>query len=132
MRPRTARRAGTFVGPAGEAESIEFRPRCLSSNLAALREMARAGLGVALLPHYLCAGSLAKGDLAQLLPAWRAAPARIYAVMPRRGAPLGLAALPGFRGRRNARAAGLTRAAQSRRIWLAWITPFQRSRSSAR
>lgn len=64
-----------FVGPAGEAESIEFRPRCLSSNLAAL---------------------------------------------------------PGFRGRRNAGVAGLTRASQSRRIWLAWITPFQRSRSSAR
>ncbi|AVC42810.1 LysR substrate-binding domain-containing protein [Achromobacter ruhlandii] len=80
-----------FAGPAGEAESIEFRPRCLSTNLAALREMASAGLGVALLPHYLCAGSLARGDLAQLLPAWRAAPARIYAVMPaRRGAPLAL------------------------------------------
>lgn len=80
-----------FTGPAGEAESVEYLPRCLSSNLAALREMARAGLGVALLPHYLCAGALAKGDLVQILPAWQAAPARIYAVMPaRRGAPLAL------------------------------------------
>ena len=80
-----------FTGPAGETESVQYLPRCLSSNLAALREMARAGLGVALLPHYLCAGALAKGDLIHMLPAWQAAPARIYAVMPaRRGAPLAL------------------------------------------
>jgi len=53
--------------------------------------MARAGLGVALLPHYLCTGALAKGDLVQILPAWQTAPAHIYAVMPaRRGAPLAL------------------------------------------
>ena len=51
--------------------------------------MARAGLGIALLPHYLCAASLARGDLVALLPSWTAAPARIYAVMPaRRGTPL--------------------------------------------
>ena len=53
--------------------------------------MARAGLGIALLPHYLCAASLARGDLVALLPSWTAAPARIYAVMPaRRGTPLAL------------------------------------------
>ena len=52
--------------------------------------MARAGLGIALL-HYLCAASLARGDLVALLPSWTAAPARIYAVMPaRRGTPLAL------------------------------------------
>ncbi|WYX26306.1 LysR substrate-binding domain-containing protein [Achromobacter xylosoxidans] len=121
-----------FVGPAGEAESIEFRPRCLSSNLAALREMARAGLGVALLPHYLCAGSWPKATWRNCCPP--GAPRRHASTpsCPPAAARLGLAALPGFRGRRNAGVAGLTRASQSRRIWLAWITPFQRSRSSAR
>lgn len=80
-----------FAGPGGEQESIEFLPRSLSNNPAALREMARSGLGAALLPHYLCAPYLASGDLVELLPAWRATPARIYAVMPaRRGIPLAL------------------------------------------
>ena len=80
-----------FSHPSGERESLEFTPRSLSNNPAAVREMARAGLGIALLPHYLCAASLARGDLVALLPSWTAAPARIYAVMPaRRGTPLAL------------------------------------------
>ncbi len=80
-----------FTGPAGETESVEFQPRSLSSNMATLRAMARAGLGVALVPRYLSAVLLDKGDLVQILPAWTAPPARIYAVMPtRRGEPLAL------------------------------------------
>jgi DNA-binding transcriptional LysR family regulator len=79
--PRTWR----FTGPAGETESVEFQPRCLSSNMDALRAMACAGLGVALAPRYLCTAQLDSGDLVQLLPAWNAPPARIYAVMPARG-----------------------------------------------
>lgn len=80
-----------FTGPAGETESVEFRPRSLSSNMATLRAMARAGLGVALVPRYLSAVLLDKGDLVQILPAWTAPPARIYAVTPtRRGEPLAL------------------------------------------
>lgn len=80
-----------FTGPAGEMETLEFQPRCLSSNMATLRAMARAGLGVALVPRYLCGAFLDKGELVQILPAWQAAPARIYAVMPaRRGEPLAL------------------------------------------
>ena len=57
-----------FSHPSGERESLEFTPRSPSNNPAAVREMARAGLGIALLPHYLCAASLARGDLVALLP----------------------------------------------------------------
>lgn len=80
-----------FTGPAGEIETLEFQPRCLSSNMATLRSMARSGLGVALLPHYLSATMMAKGELVPILPGWQAAPSRIYAIMPaRRGEPLAL------------------------------------------
>ncbi|SEJ89737.1 LysR substrate-binding domain-containing protein [Achromobacter sp. NFACC18-2] len=79
--PRTWR----FTGPSGETESVEFQPRCLSSNMDALRAMACAGLGVALVPRYLCAAQLNSGELVQVLPAWVAPPARIHAVMPARG-----------------------------------------------
>ncbi|KRC85533.1 HTH-type transcriptional regulator DmlR [compost metagenome] len=80
-----------FTGPAGAAESVEFQPRSLSSNMATLRAMARGGLGVALVPRYLCAALLAKGELVHILPAWDATPARIYVIMPaRRGEPLAL------------------------------------------
>lgn len=78
-------RTWLFTGPAGETESVEFQPRCLSSNMDALRAMACAGLGVALAPRYLCAAQLDAGELVQLLPGWSAPPARIYAVMPARG-----------------------------------------------
>ncbi|WP_417222872.1 LysR substrate-binding domain-containing protein [Achromobacter spanius] len=80
-----------FTGPAGETASLAFQPRCLSSNMATLRSMARTGLGLALIPHYLCVNMLAKGELVEILPGWRAAPSRIYALMPaRRGEPLAL------------------------------------------
>ena len=52
--------------------------------------MARAGLGIALLPHYLCAASGARRPR-RPAAVLTAAPARIYAVMPaRRGTPLAL------------------------------------------
>jgi len=80
-----------LTGPAGEMESVEFQPRSLSSNMDTLRAMAGAGLGVALVPRYLCVAELDQGDLVRILPDWTAAPARIYAVMPARsGEPLAL------------------------------------------
>ncbi|EHK63120.1 LysR substrate-binding domain-containing protein [Achromobacter arsenitoxydans] len=80
-----------FAGPAGDSAAVEFVPRCVSSNMAALRTMARAGLGAALVPRYLCKDLLDKGELVGLLPGWNAEPARIYAVMPaRQGEPLAL------------------------------------------
>lgn len=80
-----------LTGPAGEMESVEFQPRSLSSNMDTLRAMAGAGLGVALVPRYLCGPELDQGGLAHILPSWSAAPARIYAVMPARcGEPLAL------------------------------------------
>lgn len=80
-----------LTGPGGEMESVEFQPRSLSSNMDTLRAMAGAGLGVALVPRYLCGAELEQGELARILPDWTAAPARIYAVMPARsGEPLAL------------------------------------------
>ena len=80
-----------LTAPGGEMESVEFQPRSLSSNMDTLRAMAGAGLGVALVPRYLCGAELEQGQLARILPDWTAAPARIYAVMPARsGEPLAL------------------------------------------
>jgi len=80
-----------LTGPAGEMESVEFQPRSLSSNMDTLRAMAGAGLGVALVPRYLCGPELDQGGLVHILPGWSAAPARICAVMPARcGEPLAL------------------------------------------
>lgn len=78
-------------GPGGEMEAVEFQPRSLSSNMDTLRAMAASGLGLALVPRYLCGDDLDQGRLARLLPDWTPAPARIYAVMPARcGEPLAL------------------------------------------
>ena len=80
-----------LTGPGGEMASVEFQPRSLSSNMDTLRAMAGAGLGVALVPRYLCGAEIEQGELSRILPDWTAAPARIYAVMPARsGEPLAL------------------------------------------
>lgn len=57
-----------------------------------MRELALRGIGIAILPRFLCREDLEQGRLAPVLPDWRVPPARLRAVMPGR-APLPKVAL---------------------------------------
>jgi DNA-binding transcriptional LysR family regulator len=57
----------TLTGPGGE-ESIDVRGAISADDFAFLREAAVHGSGVALLPQFLAAPSVARGELVRLLP----------------------------------------------------------------
>jgi DNA-binding transcriptional LysR family regulator len=66
----------------GEELSIQLAPRLETNDSISLREAARAGAGVALLPEYVVRADIDRGYLVHLLPEWRSADLPIHAVYP--------------------------------------------------
>ena len=60
----------TLAGPDGTCV-VRARGRYHADNADAVAEAALAGLGIAMLPDYLCADALTAGRLARVLPHWR-------------------------------------------------------------
>ena len=60
----------TLTGPAGEAFTLEHRPRLCSGDFAVLRSAVHSGFGVALLPEFQCLNDLRDGRLVRVLPGW--------------------------------------------------------------
>jgi DNA-binding transcriptional LysR family regulator len=75
-------------GPDDERRTIRHEPRMACGDLAALREAAAAGLGVALLPDHVCREDLATGRLARAFPGWGGPQGIVHIVFTtRRGLP---------------------------------------------
>jgi len=74
--PSRVLRAAELVG--------QIEPRIASDNLAFLRRMAIAGVGIAALPEALVAHDVAAGRLEQVLAAWGGEPAALHIVFPSR------------------------------------------------
>lgn len=74
-----------FSAPDGTRSKVEVRnPRMRSGNAGVRLEAALAGLGVARITATFCAAAVQQGRLVPLLPQWRCAPLRIYALLPGR------------------------------------------------
>jgi DNA-binding transcriptional LysR family regulator len=74
-----------FTAADGTATKVEVRnPRMRSGNAGVRLEAAMAGLGVARITATFCAAAVHQGRLVALLPEWRCAPLRIYALLPGR------------------------------------------------
>lgn len=71
-------------GDGSQAEVEVRNPRLRSGNAEVRLHAAIAGLGVARITATFCAPAVAQGRLVPLLPAWRCAPLRIYALLPGR------------------------------------------------
>ncbi|MDW8478668.1 MAG: LysR family transcriptional regulator [Xanthomonadales bacterium] len=84
-----------FLGPRGRSK-VTIRPLATSNNGGVMRALALAGLGVAVLPRFLCREDLRAGALVELLPGYRVPPARLRAVLPSRAPPPKVALLVGF------------------------------------
>lgn len=54
----------------GRHQQVRVRSRYHANNPEAVADAALAGLGIALLPRYLCDDALAEGRLVQVLPGW--------------------------------------------------------------
>jgi DNA-binding transcriptional LysR family regulator len=81
----------------GERVTVEMTARLVSGEFALLLEAARRGLGVALLPEFVCAPALTSGELEVVLPDWSAPEGTMHFVYPsRRGMLPGVRALVDF------------------------------------
>jgi DNA-binding transcriptional LysR family regulator len=69
-------------GPNGE-HAVRVRGRVSANNMALIRELALAGEGIALMPHFFCADDLRAGKLRVVLKDWVNAPGPVHVVYPR-------------------------------------------------
>lgn len=86
-----------LIGAAGERVVVDIQPRLICGDFALLLEAARRGAGVAMLPEFVCAPWVARGELEVLLPAWSVPDGVMHFVYPsRRGQLPGVRALVEF------------------------------------
>ena len=71
-----------FLGPEGPYESAQLNAPLRSNNLSVVLAAARAGLGLAILPHYVAAPALATGALRAVMSKHELPSQRIQAVTP--------------------------------------------------
>ena len=62
--------------------TVTLAPAVLVDSASAMRELARAGAGIASLPEVLVRDDLARGRLVDVLPGWRPASVAVHAVWP--------------------------------------------------
>jgi len=78
----------------GRTHTVRGEPRMGCADMAAVREAAAAGLGVALLPDHVCRDALLSGQLVRVLPDWRGVRGIVHVVFTtRRGLPPAVRAL---------------------------------------
>jgi len=81
----------------GQRVNVELQARLISGDFAVLLEAARRGIGVTLLPEFVCAAAIAEGELEVVLPEWSAPDGTMHFVYPsRRGMLPGVRALVDF------------------------------------
>jgi DNA-binding transcriptional LysR family regulator len=81
----------------GNRASVEMNARLICGDFALLHEAARRGQGVALLPEFVCAPSIARNELEVVLPGWNTPQGVMHFVYPsRRGQLPGVRALVEF------------------------------------
>ena len=86
-----------LVDAQGKQAHVEVQARLITGDFAVLLEAARRGLGVALLPDFVCAPAIQAGDLAVVLPEWSVPQGTMHFVYPsRRGMLPGVRALVDF------------------------------------
>jgi DNA-binding transcriptional LysR family regulator len=81
----------------GEKVLVDIQPRLICGDFAALLECAKRGIGVTLLPEFVCGPAVARGELEVVLPEWNAPQGTMHFVYPsRRGLLPGVRALVDF------------------------------------
>ena len=76
------RRTATFKRKLATPIKIEFTPRISVDDALALYRLSKAGLGLAMVPHFLASSDLTKGSVKLVLPDWKLDTLSVYAVWP--------------------------------------------------
>ena len=72
--------AWELIGPDGQSQVLQHRPRLLCSSFVVLRTSAVAGMGLTILPEYVAGPAIAAGQLTHVLPQWYTPHGIIHAV----------------------------------------------------
>lgn len=80
MSARQGQNEWELYGPEGASLTVTHRPRYMASDLLTLREGVEQGIGVGILPDYMCCDALKAERLVQVLPQWAPLPGIIHAV----------------------------------------------------
>lgn len=97
MREHEGAQVWELIDAAGKQVGVEVQARLITGDFAVLLEAARRGLGVALLPEFVCASAIAQGELEVVLPDWSVPDGTMHFVYPsRRGMLPGVRALVDF------------------------------------
>jgi DNA-binding transcriptional LysR family regulator len=75
-------------GGVSEEHVLHSAPRIITDNIASLKAMALAGLGVTALPAYVCNEEVRSGALVRVLPEWTAGHSTVSALVPESRGPL--------------------------------------------
>ncbi|HYD79712.1 MAG TPA: LysR substrate-binding domain-containing protein [Paucimonas sp.] len=70
----------TLENADGEIRTVEHAPRLIADDLLLLRETAISGVGLAVLPEYLCREAMRDGKLVRVLPQWSYFRSNLHAV----------------------------------------------------
>jgi len=73
-----------LVGPNGREYDFQHRPVYTANDLQTLKYAALQGTGMSILPDYMCARDIERGDLEIVLPEWSPRPGIMHAVFPSR------------------------------------------------
>lgn len=97
MREHEGAQIWELVDANGTHASVELHARLITGDFSVLLESARRGLGVALLPEFVCAPAISAGELEVILPEWSIPQGVMHFVYPsRRGMLPGVRALVDF------------------------------------
>jgi DNA-binding transcriptional LysR family regulator len=97
MREHEGAQVWELIDADGRQVNVDVQPRLITGDFGVLLESARRGMGVALLPEFVCAPAIARGELEVMLPEWSVPEGIMHFVYPsRRGMLPGVRALVDF------------------------------------
>jgi len=97
MREHEGAQVWELVSATGQQVNVEMQARLITGDFSLLLESARRGMGVTLLPDFVCAAAIIRGDLEVVLPDWSIPEGIMHFVYPsRRGMLPGVRALVDF------------------------------------
>lgn len=72
-----------FLTSKEKQHELKVKPRVLVDDFLILKQMVIEGLGVAIIPEYMCEHEVAEGKLVQVLPNWGMPDVDVYALYPK-------------------------------------------------
>lgn len=67
----------------GKQQALKLKPKMLIDDFLILKQMAIEGLGLAIIPDYMCQQEVANGQLVEVLPQWGMPDVDVYALFPK-------------------------------------------------